>query len=253
MKRLGLIAAAGIFLLMGCGAERSADDSELMVSAAASLTDALEEIKEQFEKEQQGAAVRYNFGSSGKLASAIENGAPADVFLSASKTDMDRLENDGLIDVQTREDFTRNTLVLIADLDNTAGAASFEELKQAPFSHLAAGEFETVPAGRYTKEALASAGLLEPLRDKLVFGSDVRQVLTQVELGNAEYGIVYASDALISNQVQVIAHAEAGWHEPIVYPGAVILGSAKKETAQAFLNFIMSDQGRRILDDYGFQ
>lgn len=226
---------------------------EILISAAASLTDALNEIKVSFEKEHQTIAVHYNFGSSGKLAKQIEQGAPSDVFLSASKKDMDSLRDKNFIINDSRVDFAQNTLVLIAHQESPADYQSFQEINTAQIQYLAMGEPDIVPAGRYAKQVLESIQLWESLEGKLVLGSDVRQVLTFVESGNAELGIVYASDAQTSKNVKVMAEADPNWHSPIVYPGAIVSGTKHKEEAQAFLNYVSSDKGKAILEKHGFQ
>ncbi|ELK43716.1 molybdenum ABC transporter substrate-binding protein precursor [Brevibacillus agri BAB-2500] len=159
-------------------AQQQAPQAELMVSAAASLTDALNELKTSFEAENPGTTLTFNFGSSGKLATQIAQGAPSDVFLSASQKDMDGLDEKQLIVKDTRQDFTGNALVLVAGKDSTLAISSFEELNKPEIKHIAVGEPETVPAGRYAKESLETLKLWDSLSGRMVFGSDVRQVLT---------------------------------------------------------------------------
>ncbi|ARF16000.1 molybdate ABC transporter substrate-binding protein [Sporosarcina ureae] len=226
---------------------------ELLISAAASLTDALEELKEPFEKAHEGITVTYNFGSSGKLAKTIENGAPSDVFLSASSKDMNDMEDKGLLINESRIDFTENALVLITHQDSDRTISSFKEIDPAAMDHLAMGEPESVPVGRYTKETFESLDLWNSLQDKLVLGSDVRQVLTHVEMGNADYGVVYSSDAFVSDDVKVLAEADADWHEQIVYPGAVVAESKHQDAAQLFLDYLTSDEGKETLQKFGFK
>ncbi|MED1745953.1 molybdate ABC transporter substrate-binding protein [Brevibacillus borstelensis] len=226
---------------------------ELMVSAAASLTDALNEIKPLFEQEHPGVTLTYVLGSSGKLATQIEQGAPTDVFLSASKKDMDKLEEKQLIQKDSRTDFAKNALVLVVGKESTLSVGSFEDLTKDEIKHLAVGQPDSVPAGRYAKEALEHLKLWEPLADRLVFGSDVRQVLTFVESGNAEAGIVYASDAAISEKVKVAAKANEEWHKPIVYPGAITSSTEHADLAKAFIAYLSSEKGKEILQKYGFQ
>ncbi|RKD25018.1 molybdate ABC transporter substrate-binding protein [Ammoniphilus oxalaticus] len=235
------------------GADAPAENIELMISAAASLTDALNEIKSVFESEHPGSTLTINPGSSGKLATQIEQGAPSDVFLSASKKDMDRLEEQGLIDKDTRVDFTNNVLVLITNKENPSNLSSFEEIDPAMIGDFAIGEPESVPAGRYTKEVFEHLNLWEPMQDKLVLASDVRQVLTYVESGNAELGVVYSSDASISDKVTIIAESNPEWHAPIVYPGAVLADTSHDELAKAFLDYLTSDAGKEVLNKYGFK
>lgn len=259
MKRIALFLSVFLLtsVLLGCsgGGTKTSETppTELMISAAASLTDALEELKNTYEDTHEGVTLTFNFGGSGKLAAQIEQGAPADVFLSASKKDMDVMEEKGLIDVDSRIDFTSNRLVLIAPEDAATDISSFEMIDSHVIQHLVIGETETVPVGRYTKEVLEHLGLWEPLQEKLVLGSDVRQVLTHVELGNADLGIVYSSDAHISNKVNILAESDDSWHSPIVYPGAVVQESKHQEAAQAFLNYLVSDEGKEVLQKYGFQ
>lgn len=233
--------------------KQPAEEVELLISAAASLTDALEELKATYEEEHEGVKLTYNFGSSGKLAKNIENGAPSDVFLSASTKDMDDMADKGLIRGESRVDFTSNALVLIANKDSDSTVRSFEDIEPAEIQHFAVGEPETVPVGRYTKETFEHLDLWNVLQDKLVLGSDVRQVLTYVEMGNADYGVVYSSDAFISDHVKVLAESDPEWHAPIVYPGAVVEASKHQEAAQDFLDFLTSDSGKEALQKFGFK
>ncbi|PIC63704.1 molybdate ABC transporter substrate-binding protein [Sporosarcina sp. P13] len=242
-------------LFVGCSAtdKKPNEEVELLISAAASLTDALEELKGPFEEKHEGIRLTYNFGSSGKLATNIENGAPSDVFLSASTKDMNSMEEKGLIDNESRKVFASNALVLIAPKDSAIEIASFEDIDLAAIAHLAVGEPASVPVGRYTKETLETLDLWEPLQEKLVLGSDVRQVLTYVEMGNADAGVVYSSDAFMSDDVNVLAESNAAWHAPIVYPGAVVKDSKHQQAAQQFLDYVTSDAGMETLRKFGFK
>ncbi|MFC5590732.1 molybdate ABC transporter substrate-binding protein [Sporosarcina soli] len=261
MKRgwLYVVSLWVLLIVVGCTNDKQATSGaseqpiELMVSAAASLTDALEEMKASFEDEYPDIALTFNFASSGKLVQQIEQGAPSDIFLSASTKDMDKLQDEKLIDEATHVNFATNELVLIAEKDSTLSVDSFEAIDPASIAHFAIGEPESVPVGRYTKEVLAHLDLWEPLQSKVVLGSDVRQVLTHVAMGNADLGVVYSSDAKISNQVKVLAPASAEWHGPIVYPGAVVADSKHSEEAKAFLTFLTSEKGQEILKRFGFQ
>ncbi|WP_301109296.1 molybdate ABC transporter substrate-binding protein [Sporosarcina sp.] len=233
--------------------DKPAEEVELLISAAASLTDALEDLKATYEEEHEGVKLTYNFGSSGKLATNIENGAPSDVFLSASSKDMNDMEEKGLIRDGTRKDFTSNVLVLIAHKDSNSTIDSFKAIDPEKVDHFAVGEPESVPVGRYTKETFENLNLWEPLQNKLVMGSDVRQVLTHVEMGNADLGIVYSSDAFVSDDVKVLAESNPEWHAPIVYPGAVVEASKHREAAQNFLDYLTSDAGKEVLQKFGFK
>ena len=257
MKQLSLwmtllISTATLF---GCSStvKESAAEIELAVSAAASLTEALTELTTAYEKDNKGITFRLNFASSRKLATQIEQGAPADVFLSASSDDVWRLKEKGILIESSIVNFAENSLVLISNNEKSNPVSSFQQLKSASFNHLSIGEPDTVPAGKYTKEVLEHLGLWLPLQDKLVMGSDVRQVLTHVVMGNADYGIVYASDAFISDKVIVLAEAKLSGHSPIIYPGAVVKESDYQEEAQDFLDYVASEKGRAILQKYGFK
>lgn len=252
-KRVWFLVISCLLLVMaGCSAGESAEPVEIMISSAASLTDALTDMKTTFENEHENITLTFNFGSSGKLVQQIEQGAPSDVFLSASKKDMDTLEEGQLLLDETRVDFAANELVLITNKDESLTVDSFEDIDPSAIAHFAIGEPESVPVGRYTKEVLENIGLWELLQDKMVMGSDVRQVLTHVEMGNADLGVVYSSDAKISNKVKVLATASTEWHEPIVYPGAVVSETKNPEEAKAFLTFLTGVEGKGILKKYGF-
>ncbi|HJV45061.1 MAG TPA: molybdate ABC transporter substrate-binding protein [Bacillota bacterium] len=263
LKRLGIVLLCFLMLIpLACSSKEQptsqssnnqSNKVELMISAAASLKDAMNEMKTAFEGEHPNVNLSFNFGSSGKLAQQIAQGAPADIFLSASKKDMDTLEGKSLIIKDTRVDFTKNELVLIANKNSELTISSFENMDLSKFNHLAIGEPKSVPAGNYAEETFQNLKLWDQLQNKLVMGSDVRQVLTYVESGNTELGVVYLSDALISNKVKVLATAKSEWHKPIVYPGAIVANSAHIEDAKAFISYLSSDQGKELLKKYGFK
>lgn len=243
-----------------CSPEKSAEKqaepvnkTEIMISAAASLKDALTELKPKFESQHPNVILTYSFAGSGKLVQQIEQGAPVDVFLSASKKDMDTLSDKKLLAANTRTDFAKNELVLIVPEGGKVALDSFEKLASAPLAHIAVGEPKGVPAGRYTQEVFDKLGLSAKLQGKLVFGNDVRQVLSYVESGNAEAGIVYASDANVSKKVKVVATANPEWHKPIIYPAAVLARSSHAEEAKAFLAYLTGPEGKATLKSYGFQ
>ncbi|MCG7345221.1 molybdate ABC transporter substrate-binding protein [Sporosarcina sp. ACRSL] len=241
-------------LFFGCSNNKEdGAGTELAIAAAASLTDALTELKYTYEKENDGVFINLNFGSSRKLATQIEQGAPADVFLSASTEDMTRMKENGLVIESSIVNFTGNSLVLITNKSYPEPVSSFEQLDANGFDHLSIGEPETVPAGRYTKEVLENLQMWMPLQSKLVMGSDVRQVLTHVEMGNADYGIVYASDAFVSDKVTVVTEADSAMHSPIVYPGAVVKDTEHPQEAENFLKFVASEEGRAVLKKHGFK
>jgi molybdate transport system substrate-binding protein len=223
---------------------------ELIVSAAASLKNPMTEIKKVYEEKNPGIKLTFNFGSSGSLQTQIEQGAPADIFLSAGASQMDALEKKNLLTSGTRTDFVANDLVLVVGLNNTT-IKSFQDLTKA--DKISIGTPESVPAGKYAQEALTKMKLWDSLKPKMVLGKDVTAVLTYVESENVQAGIVYGSDAHESQKVKVVAAAPADSHSPIIYPGAVIASSKNQDEAKAFLQYIASPDAQAILVKYGFK
>ena len=205
-----------------CASHGSAQ-TKLTISAAASLKDALAEEETTYKQSHPNADFENNFGSSGTLATQIDQGAPVDIFVSASAKPMDELSAKGLIDAATRRNLLKNSLVLIVPLDSQL--KDFQGLASSPIRVIALGDPESVPAGQYGQQTLTALHLFDALKGKLVFGKDVRQVLTYVETGNADAGLVYATDARASGKVRVVATAPESTHDPIVYPAAVVKGS----------------------------
>ncbi|MBL1199068.1 MAG: molybdate ABC transporter substrate-binding protein [Nostoc sp. GBBB01] len=228
-----------------------AQSNNILVSAAASLKDALEEIKPLYQQSKSNVNITYNFGASGALQQQIEQGAPADIFISAGKKQVDALETKGLLLPGTRTNLANNRLVLIVAQD-VEGITSFYNLTDAKIKKIAIGEPRSVPAGQYGEQVLKKLQLYDRLKPKLVFANNVRQVLAAVETGNAEAGLVYATDAKISNKVKVVVAADDKFHSPIVYPIAVVKSSKNPTAAKEFVQFLSSNQAKDILKKYGF-
>ncbi|MEO0988561.1 MAG: molybdate ABC transporter substrate-binding protein [Cyanobacteria bacterium J06639_14] len=229
----------------------SGESIALTVSVAASVQDAMQEVQVAYQAEAPNVTVIYNFGSSGSLAQQVAQGAPVDVFLSASEQWMDELESTGQLAEGSRSNLLQNTMVLIAPKDN-AHIRDFADLEADAIGKVAIGEPESVPAGSYAKEVLTTFNLFGLLQSKLVFGKDVRQVLSYVETGNVDAGLVYATDALVSDRVQVVAPAPADSYGAIVYPVAVVRESPNAEAAQAFVDFLASEAAAEIFEKSGF-
>jgi molybdate transport system substrate-binding protein len=209
------------------------------------------EIESAYTRESgQAIDFRNNFGSSGTLAREIENGAPVDAIIAAGEKPVDDLEAKGLLLPGTRRNLLTNLLVLVAPQDSKL--AGFEGLTSAAVKLVALGDPATVPAGEYGQQTLKSLGLYDKIRSKIVLGKDVRQVLTYVETGNADAGLVYATDARISGKVRVITTAPASSHAPIVYPVAAVAGTRNAQGVRAFLAYLSSDAARAIFVKYGF-
>jgi len=231
-------------------ASHSTAQTKLTISAAASLKDALAEAETAYKQSRANVDFENNFGSSGTLAAQIDQGAPVDIFLSAAAKPMDELNARGLIVTETRRNLLKNSLVLIAPLDSPL--KDFDGLTSSAIRVIAIGDPASVPAGQYGQQTLTALHLYDALKAKLVFGKDVRQVLTYVETGNADAGLVYATDARVSGRVRVVATAPETTHDPIVYPAAVVKGSSNSEAARMFLDFLGSAAARAIFQKYGF-
>ncbi|MGE5389932.1 MAG: molybdate ABC transporter substrate-binding protein [Deltaproteobacteria bacterium] len=222
---------------------------ELLVSAAASLTDAMNDVAKAYNAEQPGVKLTFNFGSSGSLQQQIEQGAPADIFISAATKQMNALDDKGLIIKDTKKNLLKNRMVLVVPKDSTS-IKNFSDLTKAKV--IALGEPESVPAGKYGQELLTKLGLWDKVSSKAVYAKDVRQVLAYVESGDADAGIVYRTDALISDKVKVAAIADESLHSPVVYPAAVIKATKNEAVARDFVKFLNSGKADAVFEKYGF-
>lgn len=233
-----------------CSTCLAQDKTSLTISAAASLKDALVEVEAAYQKSQPNVEFSNNFAGSGTLAAQIDQGAPVDVFLSAAAKQMDDLETKGLIAAGSRRNLLRNTLVLIAPLDSKLGG--FQGLVAGDVKMIAVGDPAAVPAGQYGRQTLLALHLFDKMGTKIVFAKDVRQVLTYVETGNADAGLVYGTDAKSSSKVKVVATAPESSHDPILYPAAVIKGSRNQAAALKFVDFLSAPAASAIFVRYGF-
>jgi molybdate transport system substrate-binding protein len=225
---------------------------QITVSAAASLTEAFTDIEKQFEEEYRNIDVNYNFAGSGTLRMQIEGGAPIDVFASASKSHMDILSDQSLIVEDSRKDFAENTVVLITPADSELDITEPEDLSAGEVKTIAIGNPDTAPVGKYTVEALTEAGLWDNLQDKSILADDVKQVLVYVERGEVDAGFVYSTDAATSRPDSIRIAATLPTVTQISYPIAVVSTTEHKAEAQMFVDFVTSDEGRTILESYGF-
>ncbi|WP_432703280.1 molybdate ABC transporter substrate-binding protein [Lysinibacillus sphaericus] len=252
--RLFAALALLVGLLVACGNQENEGTAnepvELTISAAASLQDALEELKTTYEKENDSVKILYNFGGSGALQQQILQGAPVDLFFSAAEDNFDALVKKEMIE-QQGTDLLANELVLIVPKNNEKQIHSFDDLLQA--GKIALGTPETVPAGQYGVDTLKSMQLWESLASKVVYTKDVRQVLTYTESENVDAGIVYKTDALVSDKVDVVATADDATHAPIIYPVGVLKASKHGQEANDFYQFLQSDEAMNVFKKYGFK
>jgi molybdate transport system substrate-binding protein len=225
--------------------------ADLVVSAAASLTNAFRELAPAFEAEHPGARVQLNFGASGALLQQIARGAPVDVFASADQQTMDQAQAQKLLAPAGRRNFASNTLVLIVPATARAIPNTLADLRQPAYQRIAIGTATSVPAGRYARAALERAGMWSTLEPRLIAAQSVRQALDYVARGEVDAGFVYASDAaLMPERVRVAATVPT--EAPILYPVAALAGSANPALAQRFAAFTTSPPAQALLARYGF-
>ena len=226
-----------------------AANKSIVVFAAASTTSAIDEIKQQFAK-QAGINVQTSYAASAPLANQIVNGADADIFISADTKWADYLAEKHL--VAQRRDALGNRLVIIVPNDSKLDIKKPEDLIVKSVEHIAIGEPDSVPAGKYAKQALVKLELWEKLKDKFVPAQDVRQALTFVETGAAEAGIVYATDAAISKKVKVALEIPENLTGPIRYPIVLLTQGKGKPEAELLFRYLNSPETVKIFKKYGF-
>lgn len=250
MKKL-LCLLFSLCLAAPCAA--LADRTCVTVLAAASLTDVMEEIIAMYEQENPGVQIVASYAGSGSLQIQIEQGAPADLFISAGQKQMDALERQGLLAEGTRLNLLENRVVLIVP-HGRAAPDSFQAIAAAPM--IAIGDPDSVPIGQYAMEIFSYYNLAESLAAdpmKLIRAKDVREVLTYVSTGNVDAGVVYETDAMLeSDGVTIMARAPEESHSPVVYPAAVINNAPEKEAAIAFLRYLAQEKAAALFLSYGF-
>lgn len=227
--------------------------AEITISAAASLSNAFDEIKKVFMEKNPDITVNTNYAASNPLLRQILAGAPVDIFASADQETMDKAMDTKAINAQTRRNFVINELVLIRPKENKSQNYA-KDLGNALelANEIAIGDPSSVPAGRYAKEALTNYGLWEKLKDKFISCASVRQVLDYVSRGEAEAGFVYTTDALQGrDKVEIVMTVEG--HKPVSYPIAITASSPNTQIAKKFIDFVLSEEGEDILKSFGFK
>ncbi|SDO81432.1 molybdate transport system substrate-binding protein [Ralstonia sp. 25mfcol4.1] len=245
-------AAAGAALVALTLAAPSAFAADLVVSAAASLTNAFKQLGEQFERVHPETKVVLNFGASDVLMQQIVKGAPADVFASADQSAMDKAEAEKVVQAATRKDFAANAIVLIVPHDSKLNIAAPKDLSRADIRRIAYGNPSSVPVGRYTKGALESQGLWGAVEAKGVPAQNVRQALDYVARGEVDAGFVFATDAAVMPEKVKVA-TRVPTPTPVTYPIAVTTQSRQAPQANAFVQYVLSPEGQATLARYGFQ
>lgn len=249
MKKLTsarLLSSLVFSLAMG-----SVNAQELMVSAAASLTNAFKELAPLFEAKHPGSKVLLNFAASDALVQQVAKGAPVDVLACADQESMDKAETQKLLTAGSRQNFAANSLVLIVPTDSDLPLRTVADLAQASVTRIAMGNPASVPAGRYAQQALEQGKLWSAVQPKAIYALSVRQSLDYVARGEVDAGFVYNTDAAIQkNKVRVVSTVPST--VAITYPAAVIASSKNAALAQQFIDFTLSSAGQAVLGQYGF-
>ncbi|WP_040952641.1 molybdate ABC transporter substrate-binding protein [Gorillibacterium massiliense] len=230
----------------------TAEPVELTISAAASLTESLNELKELYHTKAPQVTLTFNYGASGTLQQQIEQGAPADLFISAGAKQINALVDKQLIDKSQVTKLLLNDLVLVSSTDSKVAISKLEDLTNADIKKIAIGIPESVPAGSYAQESLTYFKLWDTLQPKIVQAKDVKQVLSYVETGNTEAGFVYKTDALTSKKAKVVLTVDPASHKQIVYPMGIIKATKHLEEAQAFYQFLQSQEALDVFVKNGF-
>jgi len=246
LMKIGMLA---VLFLLGALAAHAAD---VAVYAAVSLTDALKAIAPKFEA-ATGDKLVFNLDGSNVLALQISKGAPADVFFSADEAQMDKLQKAGLVDAATRKDVVFNRLVAIVGANSTLQLTSLADLARPEIKHLALADPRSVPAGVYAKQYLQDAKVWDQVEARVVPTQNVRAAMAGVESGNADAGIVYQTDALISKKVKIAFALPESSKVRIAYPAAALTHAANPDGAKKLVHFLQTDpDARAIFAKYGF-
>lgn len=245
-------ATAGAVLSILTVAAPSAFAADLVVSAAASLTNAFKQLGEQFERAHPDTKVVLNFGASDVLMQQIVKGAPADVFASADQDAMNKAETEKVVQAASRRDFAANAIVLIVPHDSKLGITGPKDLTRADVKRVAYGNPSSVPVGRYTRGALESQNLWSAVEAKGVPAQNVRQALDYVARGEVDAGFVFATDAAVMPDKVTVA-ARVPTTTPVTYPIAVTAQTKQAGQANAFVQYVLSPEGQATLAKYGFQ
>ena len=223
---------------------------EILVAAAASLSDVLKELSAAYQSKSKNT-VNFNFGPSSTLARQIEEGAPADMFFSADLVQMDDLDKNGRLEPGTRKNLLSNQLVIVVPSDSKLAIASPTDLLKSEVKRIALAE-PPVPVGVYSSKYLEAEGLWDKIKAKVVPVQDVRATLASVESGNVEAGFVYKTDAAVSKKVKIVYEVPIDKGPKIVYPVAIVKESKRKDTARDFLNYVQTPASKELFKKYGF-
>ncbi|MCL2856715.1 MAG: molybdate ABC transporter substrate-binding protein [Oscillospiraceae bacterium] len=231
--------------------EPEPEQVELLIGAAMSLVDVVEALSEVYVAEFPHVTIVHTFASSGALQGQIEEGAPIDIFFSAAAAQMNNLQDQGLI-YGTGRNVVRNTVALIVPADSDIEITGFADVALDTVGIVGVGDPEAMPIGRFAQEVFTALGVADEVYAKATLASDVRQILTWVEMGEVDAGVVFMTDAITSDDVRVVEVADSELHAPSVNPVGIVETSPHKAEAQNFIDFLFSPTARAIFEEFGF-
>ena len=245
-----LVFIQGVFL--SC-ARRDPDTSTLLVGAAASLIDVMQELAVVHQAANPNVTLEFTFASSGALQNQIMEGAPIDVFFSAATAQMNNLEAQGLIHGGSRN-LLRNSIALIVPINSQIELGGFIDAASDAIQTIGLGDPESVPGGTRAREAFTHLGIADEIygTGRAVLAPDIRTVLTWVEMGEVDAGVVFMTDAITSDQIRIVEIADSAWHLPSINPIGIVEGSANITEAERFLDFLFSDVASAAFVRHGF-
>jgi len=221
-----------------------------LVGAAMSLLDVNTELARAFHAEHENITLEFTHASSGALQTQIEEGADIDVFMSAAMAQMRNLEEQGLIHGTSRN-LVRNTVALVVPTGSTLGLTGFEDLTLPAVGDIGVGD-EAMPIGNFAREVFDSYGILDEVNAKSVLASDVAMIMMWVETGQVDAGVVFGTNVIASDGVELVTIADASRHAPSLNPVGIVADSDNIAAAQTFVDFLFSDTARAIFEEFGF-
>lgn len=244
MKKFLLTVLIGVMLLSSLSFSKE-EKVEVTVSAAASLKEVMEELSDKFQNENKNVKINLNLGGSGALKNQILAGAPVDLVFFASQKDLKDLDGKGFVEKEYQKDILKNRLVV-------AGRINIDSLDKLIGSSIAIGIPESVPAGKYSKEAFINSGIWDKVQNDIVYAKDVRSAAQYVDLYEVDYSLIYKTDARVLKNSDIVYTVPENLHTPVVYSYGIIKDRATEEVV-ALYNFLNSDTARKLYEKYGFE
>lgn len=251
-KRIIATVVALCVGMLTAGCSSASEQKTVTILAAASLTDVMGQIETQYEAQHPDIDLVFSYAGSGALQTQIEEGAPADIFISAANKQMDALNEEGLMDSGSIRELLLNRVVLIVPSESELELTSFEDVLSDGVNMIGLGETESVPAGKYAEQVFESLGIWDEVQGRANFGSDVRTILSWVEMGEVDCGVIYATDAFSSDMVTIVAEAPEGSCDRVVYPAGIVAGSEAADEAEEFLMYLQGSEASSVFESYGF-